>query len=43
MIYVNPSQKNIREAIEKTTAECQLNQEESSNYEEMRAKLCGIR
>ncbi len=43
MIYVNPSQKNIREAIEKTTAECQMNQEESSNYEEMRAKLCGIR
>lgn len=43
MIYVNPSQKNIRSAVEKTTADCELTESDKLNYEEMRAQLIGIR
>jgi site-specific recombinase XerD len=42
MVYVNPNQKKIQEALESVEQQ-ELPPKELENYDKMRAKLCGLR
>lgn len=43
MIYIKPNQEKMREAIEMAASGHEFSPEDKSNYEKLRARMCGIR
>jgi len=43
MTYVKPNQKKIKEALERSSSDHKFTTSEAKEYENIRAKLCGIR